>query len=422
MIPIREQSGTYKRKLNILFDLTFEEANITAFLLKFTGSLPTFRENFVTIAVSIVGGKSSFLSADNEINSIELGKEMSVGEYLQTNYKDFDLIVTEDKSNSSLLEKIDKNFVTDLKGAFNFIEIFLRGNDIPWSFSFPMYNMHWSAFYNTASEIGQKATQKINLIESKISDKDIKIILRNLLLNKIGELLFTRDRILFYKQQRTYSKRAGLKNQDYSFELAYYLSFYYILISGMLDQSARILNNALEINFKQKLKIKYSNKDFVEAIKNKDKNISIIFNQTFIDWDEFLRVKRNFIAHEGSVSLSPLVKEPKKPLTDNEIERRVEAKADWDIMRFILNEEQIEEEKKLARHLIYIDSLEVVVDDIMYISHTNLKTKGKETLLIKPLLAFEEDFETFIEYLFRIMDKLENFLASKDIEKSPPKK
>ena len=50
---------------------------------------------------------------------------------------------------------------------------------------------------------------------------------RSLVHNRLPNICFTRDRLLFYEIQKMAARRAKWKRQEFAFEIGYYLNFYY---------------------------------------------------------------------------------------------------------------------------------------------------------------------------------------------------
>jgi len=74
--------------------------------------------------------------------------------------------------------------------------------------------------------------------------------------------------LLFYEIQRLAAKRAGWKRQQFNFEIAYSLNFYYLLIYGAFDHAALFVNQILQLGLSDK-QVGATYKVFLDAIQKK---------------------------------------------------------------------------------------------------------------------------------------------------------
>jgi hypothetical protein len=96
-------------------------------------------------------------------------------------------------------------------------------------------------------------------------------------LNRLPNICFTRDRLLFYEMQKRVAERAGWKRQEFNFELSYYLNFYYPLIFGGFDHLALIVNHCLGLGTSRKRNVGATYKGFLDALQAKNPKLHGIF-------------------------------------------------------------------------------------------------------------------------------------------------
>lgn len=239
---------------------------------------------------------------------------------------DADVIVSESTNSDFEMQKKDSqrlitgNAVHAIKQA----EIFVRGHEIPWACDEPAWNMPWGSFYTMCESSGRQAWHTYSsLLPTNSLSAEAKEVLRSLLLNRFISICYTRDKLLFYRQQRSYAKRNGFTKQDYKFEVGYNLTNYYFLFWAGIDQLSLIINDLLKLGFNG-LGTNIANQKFIDAIFCKNKEIGrIIIKKEYSEWLKKLRTIRHFVAHQGNITLSYLMAVPENEPSDEEIEEEV---------------------------------------------------------------------------------------------------
>lgn len=135
-------------------------------------------------------------------------------------------------------------FLTDTAFLNHYCEIFVRGHDVPWAFSTQIWGQPWNGFYQMSeSQTFSVGTEFLYQAHKKGLSSDAQETGRSLLHNRLPNICFTRDRLLFYDIQKMAALRAKWKRQEYAFELSYYLNFYYPLIFGGFDHAAVLVES-----------------------------------------------------------------------------------------------------------------------------------------------------------------------------------
>jgi hypothetical protein len=332
---------------------------------------------------------------------------------LMAEFVDADLVVTEKKEVMDFLNKERERYflVENRDGAKKSIEVFVKGHEVPWSFSDPCWNMPWETFYQFSDKFGRKTFE---VYETKfrtvgLDDHTIEIV-RSLLLNRVSQICYTRDKLLFYVQQRNYAKRHNWKRQGFKSELSYYLCNYYLLLWGGIDQLSRILNNSLDLRCKRS-KIGIEKDDFVSKIISVDTNLGNLYkDEKFLQWIKQLRFNRHFTAHEGSIILSPIVEAPESEPSDEELEKEAEATRSWALLKMTLPPEMFEHYRTLLKQNIRISKYKVLVDDAMVIQD------GKEKIIFRPFNNIEWDFSHFELITLNTLQALYEVLKKKQVK------
>src|ERR1022692_220320 len=171
-------------------------------------------------------------------------------------------------------------FLTDTAFLKHKCEIFSRGHDVPWSFAFPTWNLTWTGFYQiTEQETLKSGLTFLYAAGKKKADSEGRETGRSLVHNRLPNICFTRDRLLFYEIQRLASVRGRWDRQAFSFEIAYYLNSYYPLIYGGFDQLALVVNQILKLGLSER-NVGATYADFLGALKKRSETLNAIFTGT----------------------------------------------------------------------------------------------------------------------------------------------
>jgi len=226
--------------------------------------------------------------------------------------------------------------LTDCSFLLPYGELFSRGHDVPWSFRYKSWYAPWTAFYTLSEEHTFKAgIEVLHRAHQKKAPSDAQETGRVLVHNRLPNLCFTRDRLLFYEIQRLAAKRARWKRQQFTFEIAYSLNFYYLLIYGAFDHAALFVSQILQLGLPEK-QVGATYKTFLDALERKSAPLFTIFtdpkNKEFIERIGYLR---HFAAHRGTLMPSIVVEKLDKEPTDDELDAGIRAAGlDYIIARF----------------------------------------------------------------------------------------
>ncbi|MGB2697308.1 MAG: hypothetical protein WBD28_05535 [Candidatus Zixiibacteriota bacterium] len=334
---------------------------------------------------------------------------------LMAEFIDADLVVTENKEVIDFFNKeTDLHFLVENRDeAKKNIEVFVRGHEVPWSFSDPCWNMPWSTFHSLSDKFGRKAYEIYEAKFRKIGLYDDTIeVVRSLLLNRVSHICYTRDKLLFYVQQRNYAKRHNWKRQSFQFETSYYLCYYYVLLWGGIDQLSRILNNSLNLGVTRFSQITIAREDFVAKVISVDENLGNLYkDEKFLKWIEQLRRNRHFTAHQGSIILSPIVKKTESEPSDEELEKEAQATPTWNFMKRTLSPEIFERYRAALKQQIRISKYKVLVDDAMVMQD------GEQKLIFRPLTNIEWDFSNFELITLNTLQALYEVLQKRRLKK-----
>jgi len=234
-------------------------------------------------------------------------------------------------------------FLADTGVLRQHCEIFSRGHDAPWSFSLSIWNQTWTAFYQMAEpEAFQGGMEFLSAAGKKKAANDGQETGRSLVHNRLPNICFTRDRLLFYEIQRLVSVRRQWERQSFLFETAYYLNFYYPVIYGGFDQLALVVNQILKLGLPDK-KVGATFSGFLGLLKAKSGELHAIFTDPkHVEFINRIGALRHFASHRGSLMPTQLIEKPDKEQTDAELDAEISG-AGIDEMLEILPEGEIRE-------------------------------------------------------------------------------
>jgi hypothetical protein len=223
-----------------------------------------------------------------------------------------DCIATNEKLWLPFIQEVEKQsmLLTDCTFLLPYSEIFVRGHDIPWAFRYKVWDEPWTAFYQLVEEETFKpGLALLHKANQKKAPTDAQETGRSLVLNRLGNLCFTRDRLFWYEIQRLAAKRAGWKRQRFAVEIAYFLNFYYLLVYGAFDHAALFVSQLLVLGLSPK-QVGATYKRFLEALEKKSPALHSIFsNKAHKDFIDRIAALRHFAAHRGSLTPTTVVEE-----------------------------------------------------------------------------------------------------------------
>jgi hypothetical protein len=232
-----------------------------------------------------------------------------------------------------------------------YCEIFVRGHEVPWAFVQPVWDITWNGFYHFA----EQRTLSLGLgflyaAQKKNVPAEGQEAGRSFIHNRLPNICFTRDRLLFYEMQRWAAQRAGWKRQEFNFELSYYLNFYYPLIFGGFDHLALIVNHCLGLGLSEK-NVGATYKGFLDALQAKNAKLHGIFaDPNHVAFMKRIAALRHYASHRGSLAPAKIVDAPKQEPTDAELDAEIAAAGADIVYRFMPQGELRDSMVAIVRH------------------------------------------------------------------------
>jgi hypothetical protein len=256
---------------------------------------------------------TAFPDAPSDSDALALASTALIG--------DADIVVSEQLANKpECVTRFQKLHIqlASIQLAKQACEVFVRGHEVPWSFRFPAWLMPWTPFYSMVDPDIQAMEQFRALAIRKGVSPEVQERIRSLGLNRWSAIDYTRDKLLFYLIQRRRANRHKLEKQDFTFELSYHLTTYFLLFWGALDQISWIVNEICGLGFTvaQWRRVGVAKREFLDRLHAHGPEMVAIFQEPeFLRWIDVLRRARHYVAHQGVAMLSPLWRVASLPLT-----------------------------------------------------------------------------------------------------------
>lgn len=406
--PETSSSGLLNHRFKILIDLEGDNRSIDTMILELCTLreyLKSIKDSPASLELFIAANIVPEIYQNLELKPVILSKNISDRRQqilAMAENTGADVVATQNKKALVVDDEPEQNFVIgDFEETKRNAEIFARGHEVPWSFFLPTWNMPWTPFYAICDEFGRRTREEYNNFQNLKLNPETTELARSLLLNRTPNICYTRDKLLFLVQQRRYAKRLGWKRQDFRFEATYFLSYYYLLLWGGIDQLSRILNSVLKLGVKPKTDISISKLLFVDKIVSKNEELAKLYREKeFREWITQLGRNRHFTAHEGTMLLSPLVEAPLKEFSDEELDKELESDLQWQMMKSTLPPQIFEAYNAIRKQNLRLSKYKVITDDIMIIQ------EGENKYIFKPLLNVDWDFNNFKEITLKTLEAL----------------
>jgi hypothetical protein len=282
-------------------------------------------------------------------------------------------------------------------------ETFLVGRNIPWTFMDAMWNMTWFARYYARPGLCRDCYNFMLRAgdEHQYTSEQVERV--RYLTNRIGQIDYCRDVLNSYLQRKRRAKRNGSDRQDYSFELNYHLSNYFFLISGGLDIIARILNDVFSLGIIGFGGLGLEKEDLTEALAIKQPDIAKLYKVKKVkEWIEWLKERRNYIAHEAGVQHTPILKEKELKMTAEEVERKIDLQTDWALLKSMLPQVLYQAQRQMVENIVRMDDFDEVAADAMIV-------KGRMTdKMFFPLKDIDFDYSHFQDLTKSTLEQLDS--------------
>lgn len=299
-------------------------------------------------------------------------------------------------------------FLTDTSFLKHYCEIFVRGHEVPWAFAPMIWGQTWNAFYNlTERETFSTGMNFLNEAQKRKVNAEAQEVGRSLIHNRLPNICFTRDRLLFYEIQKMAAQRAKWKRQEFIFETGYYLNFYYPLIYGGLDQIALLVNQCLQLGLAEK-NVGATYQSFLDALEAKNPALHTIFtDDKQVEFTKRIGYLRHYASHRGSLAPGKLIEKPDKELTDDEVDAMI-AEAGTDYMVLCMPEGELRESvRQMLRYNFRMAHYEKVGNPIDGV--VPIVINGRSGF-IRPAKDTPWNFQMFLLFMNRVLTELKQCL------------
>jgi hypothetical protein len=284
-------------------------------------------------------------------------------------------------------------------------EIFARGHDITWSFKWPMADSPWSSFYFFAEQPALAPSMTfLELCQKKGANAESKELGRSLVYNRMPNIFFTRDRLLFLDQQLKVAKRTGWQRQKFQFEITYFLNFYYVLIYGAFDHIAVLLNALLNLGIPER-DVTAKNNAFLTALQGKSKELHGLFtSDEVVNFLDRISSLRHQTAHRGHIAPALVYEKPDKEPTVEELDEEIRKKGLDANLRWFPEGAVRDAFREQIRFTVKLSKYKLVLEDVVFVE--GKKTKG----FINPLNDTEYNYDRFYRFLGNVLQSCSKLL------------
>jgi len=212
----------------------------------------------------------------------------------------------------------------------------------------------------------------------------------------MANLCFTRDRLLFYEQQQAVAKRARWERQEFWFETAYHLNFYYLLLYGGFDQVAQVVNVALGLGLPLR-NVGATYKGFLDVLEQRAPEVHALFvAPKNLAFKERLGALRHLTAHRGSITPSKVYFKPEVEPTTEELDADI-TKAGLDGFLASVHPLLAKSFRETLRFKMSLKRCELWEEGMVLI-----ETEGKYGW-IKPTVDTCWNLDTFLRFLTQVL-------------------
>ena len=279
------------------------------------------------------------------------------------------------------------------------IGAFLVGNEIYWNFDSPVWHGTSISRYTLGQGITIKAQEFFDYIQrEKLSEK--LTARARYLWAKTNLLSYSRDLLTYVLQLRRKTCRRGYnEHQNFSIEINYHLTNFYFLMASAFDIISRFLNEYYSLGINHFSKLALERETMLDGLKKSVPDLYTFLNETENNkWVSWLKRRRNYIAHDGSVGHTSLVKEVQVKLTDKEVSDIVDAQTDWESLAVIMPQTIYDQYRRSAEEMVRLkNDYEVVTEDIMVVE------SGDDLEIFFPLISIHYDYDKFSQIVDNIM-------------------
>ncbi len=323
-------------------------------------------------------------------------------------------IVLDEKDRFTKKEIFDKADTLSIVQFFNpqfndLLSAICTGWNVPWNFREPIWNASWISKYLENGTLAKRVFNFMDGSRSKNYSDDQRHIVRNLS-NKISQVNHCKQVLDYKLLLRRYAKRHSIKAEDILFEISYELNNYYILISSCLDVMSRLLNDVYELGYGPYMSYTLDKQEFLDRLALKRKGlVSTISLNKYLDWMDWLKKRRNRLAHQEHLYLTTVIQRKDVQLSDAEIEQAVDAAFPYDdYVQAGIATSVISGLKEMQRFQIDLEqNHETVFEDVTTMKKQDRKTRTEKEIIFFPLRALEDDHKMMGELINRIMRNLE---------------
>jgi hypothetical protein len=284
-------------------------------------------------------------------------------------------------------------------------ELFARGHEIPWTFEANPLSQPWNGFYNLYEPrtfvVGLRFLERAQAMNLTQKAQEVG---RTLVHNRLPNLCFTRDRLLFYDAQRNVSRRQHWQRQEFLFESGYYLNFYYLLLYGGFDHLAVVTNETLQLGVPER-KVGAIYPDFLNALRERSPAIHELFTEARVV--EFVRrigALRHYSAHRGSIAPGKIYEKLDPEPSEAELDAEIEAQGTGDFLIAVPEGPIRDTFRKTLRAKLLLSKSKLIAEGVVFV-----EIHGQWSYIF-PMIDTEWNFVRYHQFMVSVLSALTNLM------------
>lgn len=199
------------------------------------------------------------------------------------------------------------------------VEIIAHGHGIFWSVASTIDRLNLDLFYILTHRKSYKLSIWFDSIKKRILNIDVNDNLRSAIFNRYPYILYSRDMIKFYELQKEYSTRRD-RIQNFAISLGYYVTVFYLLLWGMLDQLTVIAKYSHNLDLGERDCGIQSRKFWKQFGLIEPKLKEFIRSEKIAKWISIMADIRHHAAHKSIKIPAEVVQDtPESTMSDEEI-------------------------------------------------------------------------------------------------------
>jgi hypothetical protein len=171
-----------------------------------------------------------------------------------------------------------------------------------------------------------------------------------------------------------------------------------------MDILARLINDKYDLGYTRFQSYGISKPIFIQKLSTKRKTLADVFERKkFQKWADWMLIRRNHITHESNLYMTPMVVENEDKLSDEELEKLVDAEFDWSLFGSL---DTAGTRAMVKQSLELQHNYREVVTDMMTLERVDRTSGETQGYVVFPLRAIDEDYSQLSDTITRAVQNI----------------